>query len=371
MVRTLGAMSEPLPRLRSVVVPTKLDSGALSEPLGQYLKTVGVQPGRQTTYSGMLFVLGASLGEGRMPGSLAGLFSLVGWDTKHSVYGAFTETRAQKANHDTVRERREVLWWLGGFAPRFIIVDIKATGKQAKVLKACLALPVGMCPVALRRSDGEDLIGEMWTELSQAAFDKLPLVTTSLEPLVLETVLAASLKWSFDHFAVVDPLYEPASDAAVTLDWGQPAFADGLGFSDRLQSSGVLVRGGKAHVGWIKVDGSVTYLAYGPSPAGRYYLQRLRSGGARETMAVLRVRATALDHTHLVLDGWPIESLAMRRSARFSYARVGHAVVMASGYSLARHGQPTAPAALPEDWTRIYEAWGDPAMNARSSKDLL
>jgi hypothetical protein len=361
-------MSPQMPTDRHIVLPTILPGAEMTDELRAYFKMLGVKDGRHSTYAVVLQALGQCRAQNVIPRSLTHLFAVVGRDTRNTTYSAFTKKRANNADHDSVRERREVLRWLASFGPKFAVIDVQAPPRRGLVLKACLGTPCGLMPVSVRREEqSPKLLTELWNELQQASLT-LPLVTTSMEALPLDVVLEATTVLRFDHFAVVSPFYRPSDKSKVRIEWIHPAPVDaGLGFSDSLQSCGKLVvPGGCTRFAVIRVNEEISYFAFGPSLRNNYYLQSVLPEGHVVTFQRLKERAAAFDSAQVGLGAWPIEQLRIAPKAFSAYARIGHAAVMAAGFTLFSN-----PAAAknpePNDWTRIYYAW-DKDMNQRGKE---
>lgn len=340
----------------NVILPPSLPSLELTAELETYLNTLGVKKGRRSTYAGALHAFGEACRSDPFPRSLTDLFASIGIDAKDSLYGAFNERRAKLAHHDTVRERHEMLGWLGNFGPKFILVEVESPPRCGQMLKAALGASCGLTPAAApRKEDHHDLVAALWTEMGQASL-ALPLLTTASNPLALDTVLEASTRMSFDHFAVVDPFYLPQPASGVAVEWTHPAPAElGLGFADSLYSSGAIVGNGPARFATLTINESTQYGAYGPSAGNGYCMQRVLPEGAEATVEKLKQRVQALDSTQLSLEGWQIESLRVSPSARHANARTIHANVMAHGFAL--FDMEAAQRRVPSVYKKIYRAW--------------
>jgi len=361
-------MSRQLPTDRHVVLPMVLPGAEMTDELRAYFKMLGIKEGRHSTYAVTLQALGECRKKNVIPTSLTHLLRVVGRDSRNTTYGAYNRTRARNADHDSVRERREVLRWLASFGPKFAVIDVQAPPRRGLVLKACLGIPGGLTPVSVKREEqSPKLLTELWNELQQASLS-LPLVTTSMEALPLDVALEASTVLRFDHFGVVSPFYRPSDESKVSIEWIHPAPADGgLGFADSLQSCGkLMVPGGCARLAVVRVNEAIPYFAFGPTLRNNYFLQSVSPEGHRVTFERLKERVAAFDSVQVGLDAWPIEQFRMAPKAWPGYTRIGHAAVMAAGFTLFSN-----PAAAknpePNDWTRIYYAW-DKDMNQRGKE---
>jgi hypothetical protein len=349
--------SSPEPRLHiheNVVFPPANTRPEANQDLEQYFEILKIGRGRRPTYAAAVDAFEA-FGHDPHPNTLAGLLRVIGIDTNHTYYGAFTEKRARQAHHDTVKERRRMFHWLGGFGPSFVLVEAETPRPQQQTLKAAMALLCALMPAfACRASDGNDPVGELRRELIQATLS-LPFVTAGTEPLTLDMLLEASTRMDFDHFAVVDPLYRPASPS-VTIEWTQPANVDaGLGFADSLHGCGSLVGHGPMRSATLRI-GEELYFALGPSPRSKYYMQRLLPTGSRQTWKIFGERIRAADEIELGLQPWSIERLRIAPRAKHAHIRVSHANVMAHGLSLfcnPKEAHNPAPSA----WSKFYQAW--------------
>jgi hypothetical protein len=347
----------PLTIREHVVVPHALANAQLTDELGAYFDELGIGWGRHSTYDGSTRAWGAAYQCEQFPSTPAALFRLIGMETQDSTYGAFTGKRAKEGHHHTVRERRETLRWLADFAPKFTLVEAQAPRGRGHVLKAALAIPCALVPVAApRQEDGRDPLARLWSEMCQAELP-LPLLTTGIGSLTLDTMLEGSTRMAFDHFARVDPFYMPEAPS-LRIEWTHPTNADpGLGFADNLHSCGTAINGSSAKIATLTVNKSTLYYAYGPTRSANFYLQRFLPEGRKATVEKLKQRILAVDPVaQLSLAAWPIERFRTAPKAPHGHARVIHSNVVAHGFPLFCD-RATAMEPAPCDYTKLYGAW--------------
>lgn len=346
---------EPLHVHENIVFPPADPHPEAGGQLEAFLDVLQVNRGKRPAYAAIIKAFG-KFGHGLGPSTLAELLRAVDVDTRHAHYGAFSEKRAQRAHHDTVKERRRLLNWLRGFAPKLVLVDAATSRRSAPpTLKAALATRRALAPgFACRISDSSDPVGDLRRELNMTSIS-LPFVTAGTEPLALDTILEAATRMEFDHFAVVDPLYLPTG-ANITIEWTQPASMDtGLSFADNLHRFGTLVTDGLMRMTTLRIN-SELYFALGPTRKGKFYMQRLLPAGRDHTQKVFLKRVRAVDEIELGLQPWSIERLRIAPRAKHAHVRVSHANVMAHCLSLLcnpKEAEDPAPSA----WTNFYQAW--------------
>lgn len=318
---------------------------------------------RRATYEPWLGICAASLAAGVMPASRRELVELAGrdYDNHSSVYKALDLTDAHRARADTAAHRRSSLMWAGRQAPMFAAVHA-VEHDDALVVKAGLALTAGVLPFALASTrHADDPMQAVWADIGMLG-RPVTLVCAVEDPLTLETLLAASTIMSFDCFAAVDPFYLPGPGAPVRLQWGGPAEADELIFADVLQRIGTPVGGSRSFAHHVRVHArahragsGAEYLVHGPSPTGRYWMQR-RLGTWRETTDALRTRARALDRLEITLASWVAERLRIRKSSISSAERLEHIFALASMFAL-HSGFWPRPGPQLDAWLTACRAW--------------
>lgn len=363
------AYGERVPDLRvrdHLVQPPVLTSPDVTAELEAYFRLLGVRKTQRSAYATFMHAYGnCSLCDSEQT-TLTDLFGTVSIDKKHTAYGAFTKERSRRAHDHSMLERRETLRMLWGLRPKLALVEVKAPPRRGRVLKAALGIRCGLVPSALRRqedaSSALSLVDGLWSELSGASLP-MPIVTTSLDWLTLESVLEASTRRSFDCFLRVDRFYRFEDGSPIRLNWLHPASGDErVGFGDSLQSAGVLQAHG-AFIRRFEVDGRARFIGYGPTPRGNYYAQRELPQGPTLTLSRLLDRARELDSLSVGLEDLLIERIRIAPSADKAYARVEHALAMSNAFALfTNKGATLNPE--PGAWTHLYDNW-DPARRFR------
>jgi hypothetical protein len=360
-------MSAPL------ILPQVLPDATLTGELDEFFEGLGVLRSSRTTYASIMYVLGQNLGRRRMGTSLIGTFRNTDrveyHSTKHVTYGAFNVSRAREAQKRTLLERSAVIGRLQDRSAKFVATDVGRSPAH-ETFKACLALPEGLMPFTLAStSHRNDPVDELLEDLVQLGID-LPLVSVRSDGPGVDRLLAAATRRRFDHFAVVHPLWRPQKDSGIVLGWAEPATTDSLGVGDSLARVRQADDGlGPATAGLTveHATARAAYLAHGPSPLNRYYLQRiLPHQGQDHALRVLQARARAVEECAMSLTDWPVEQLVMRTSSHPSWQRMRHAIGMSSLLTL-HAGFAAAASDDPAAWARLYDAWGAPLENTKWS----
>jgi len=363
--RTAGDYGERVSdlALRShIVQPAVLASAKLTDDLRVFFKTLSVLKGRQSTYASWMHAYGNTSLANKEVTTLADIFASVDLGNKDVHYEAFNEGRAHLAHHDSVRERRESLHWLGRvLRPKLALVELKAPSRRGNVLKAALGLRCGCVLTGLRRqedaeaSDRPDLVQGLLLELESVSLS-LPLITTSLDSLTFESMLAASTVCDFDCFLRVDPLFLAGRGSRVRLDWRQPGPADdGVGFLDSLRRAGGQDHDTVAYFRPFEVDRRVRFFGIA-TRSGNCWAQRELPQGPAVTLKLMLARARALDSVDIGLGDTLVERIRLAPRAHKGYPRVQHAITMSGMFSLFSN-LAAAKDPAPNNWTRLYDDW--------------